>query len=50
VPGNLCETTVPELREIAPGDYSKCHLTPDVLAEMTPVITQAKPGAAVEKH
>jgi peptide/nickel transport system ATP-binding protein len=50
VPGNLCETVVPELREIAPGDYSKCHLSPTVLAEMKPVITQMKDGAVSEVH
>ncbi len=44
VPGNLCETVVPELKEIAPGDYSKCHLSIDVLAEMEPVISQVKRG------
>jgi peptide/nickel transport system ATP-binding protein len=50
VPGNLCETVVPELREIAPGDYSKCHLSPEVLAEMKPVITQLKDDAVTEVH
>jgi len=50
VPGNLCETVVPELREIAPGDFSKCHLSPQVLAEMKPVITQMKSGAVTEVH
>ncbi len=38
VPGNRCETEVPELHEIQPGNFSKCHLSPEVLAEMEPVI------------
>ena len=42
VPGNLCETEVPEMKEIAPGNYSKCHLTREVLVEMEPVITQVE--------
>lgn len=42
VPGNLCETQVPEMKEIAPGNYSKCHLTREVLVEMEPVITQVE--------
>lgn len=40
VPGNLCETEVPVMKEIAPGNWSKCHLSDEVLAEMEPVITQ----------
>jgi peptide/nickel transport system ATP-binding protein len=41
VPGNLCETEVPSMQEVAPGDYIKCHLPKEVLAEMEPVISFA---------
>ena len=55
VPGNRCETEVPVMKEIAPENWSKCHLDDAVLAEMEPVITQrdsapkakAKPSAPV---
>lgn len=40
VPGNRCETEVPVMKEIQPGNWSKCHLDDDVLAEMEPVISQ----------
>ena len=38
VPGNLCETEVPPLRELASGHQVKCHLSADKFAEMEPVI------------
>jgi len=41
VPGNLCETVVPELRPIAGGHRIKCHLTDEQLATMEPVIEVA---------
>jgi peptide/nickel transport system ATP-binding protein len=40
VPGNLCETEVPGMQEVAPNNWIKCHLSKDVLAEMEPVISQ----------
>ncbi len=39
VPGNLCEREVPAMRELAGGHRIKCHLDPDQLARMEPVIT-----------
>jgi peptide/nickel transport system ATP-binding protein len=41
VPDNLCEREVPKMQEVQPGNWIKCHLSKDVLAEMTPVITMA---------
>jgi peptide/nickel transport system ATP-binding protein len=41
VPGNLCETEVPEARELAQGHQVKCHLSLEKLAEMEPVIKVA---------
>ena len=38
VPGNLCETQVPELRPLAAGHTVKCHLDDAQLAAMEPVI------------
>ena len=38
VPGNLCETQVPELRALAAGHTVKCHLDDAQLAAMEPVI------------
>ena len=40
VPGNRCETEVPDLQQVAPGNYIKCHLSADILATMQPVIVQ----------
>ncbi|MDF1855795.1 ABC transporter ATP-binding protein [Pseudooceanicola sp.] len=37
VPGNLCDTEVPPMRDFA-GHQIKCHLADDDLAQMTPVI------------
>lgn len=39
VPGNKCETEVPENQWLADGHYVKCHLAKDALARMEPVIT-----------
>jgi peptide/nickel transport system ATP-binding protein len=38
VPGNRCETEVPTQHKQATGHEIKCHLSPEVLAEMEPVI------------
>ncbi|MCC2096465.1 MAG: peptide ABC transporter ATP-binding protein, partial [Hyphomicrobiales bacterium] len=45
VAGNRCETQVPAMQEISPGNWIKCHLATDVLAEMEPVITVDAPPA-----
>lgn len=37
VPGDLCETEVPPMRDIAPGHKLKCHLAEDILQQMDPV-------------
>ena len=39
VPGNKCETEVPENQWLDDGHYVKCHLAKDALARMEPVIT-----------
>jgi peptide/nickel transport system ATP-binding protein len=49
VPGNRCETEVPVLKEISPQNFAKCHLSAEVLAEMEPVISQAKPEKTAAK-
>ncbi|SNS79279.1 ABC transporter ATP-binding protein [Tropicimonas sediminicola] len=41
VPGNLCETEVPPIRDLGDGHQVKCHLADDLLARMEPVITLA---------
>jgi peptide/nickel transport system ATP-binding protein len=38
VPGTLCETEMPPMRELAPGHFVKCHLSAEVFAAMDPVI------------
>ncbi|WP_377505240.1 dipeptide ABC transporter ATP-binding protein [Octadecabacter sp. R77987] len=38
VPGNRCETDVPEVRTLAQGHQIKCHLSDEELANMEPVI------------
>ena len=38
VPGGLCESQVPEARELAEGHQIKCHLSAEKLAEMEVVI------------
>ncbi len=38
VPGGLCETEVPPVRQLAEGHQIKCHLSDEHLAEMQPVI------------
>ncbi|MEX0969596.1 MAG: ABC transporter ATP-binding protein [Paracoccaceae bacterium] len=39
VPGNLCETTLPPMRDLASGHQVKCHLDQEILDAMEPVIT-----------
>jgi peptide/nickel transport system ATP-binding protein len=39
VPGNRCDTELPPMVELRDGHFVKCHLAPQVLAEMEPVIT-----------
>ncbi len=41
VPGNRCETEVPENQFLADGHYIKCHLTRSELDQMQPVIKLA---------
>ncbi|WP_116131093.1 ABC transporter ATP-binding protein [Tropicimonas sp. IMCC34043] len=41
VPGDLCETELPPMRELGGGHQVKCHLAEDMLAQMEPVITLA---------
>ena len=44
VPGDRCETEVPEMQEVSPGNWIKCHLGASVLGEMEPVISQRGKG------
>jgi peptide/nickel transport system ATP-binding protein len=44
VPGNLCETEVPPMRELAPGHQVKCHLSQEVFGAMEPVIRVPEPA------
>jgi peptide/nickel transport system ATP-binding protein len=38
VPGGLCDREVPPVQTLAGGHQIKCHLSPEVLATMEPVI------------
>jgi peptide/nickel transport system ATP-binding protein len=38
VPGGLCETDMPPVRQLREGHQVKCHLADDILARMEPVI------------
>jgi len=50
VPGNLCETEVPPVRQMDGGHCVKCHLADDILAAMEPVISfEAKEEAAPKR-
>lgn len=42
VPGTLCETELPPLRDMGHGHQIRCHLTEDILRQMTPVIVAAE--------
>jgi peptide/nickel transport system ATP-binding protein len=46
VPGNLCETQVPPMRDLGGGHGSLCWLTDEVLATMEPVIVIDEEGPA----
>ncbi len=46
VPGNLCETELPPLKDLGNGHRSLCWLSDDVLARMEPVISFARPDGA----
>jgi peptide/nickel transport system ATP-binding protein len=39
VPGNLCETDVPPVRQMESGHFVKCHLAEDIFDAMEPVIS-----------
>jgi len=41
VPGGLCDREMPPVQMVAAGHQIKCHLAPDILAGMEPVITIA---------
>ncbi len=41
VPGGLCDTQMPPVRELADGHQVKCHLSDDILTKMEPVIKVA---------
>jgi oligopeptide/dipeptide ABC transporter, ATP-binding protein, C-terminal domain len=41
VPGTLCETEMPPLRDLGAGHQVKCHLAVEILANMEPVFTVA---------
>ena len=41
VPGTLCETELPPLRDVAAGHQIRCHLAQEVLDSMGPVIVAA---------
>ncbi|ODT07052.1 MAG: peptide ABC transporter ATP-binding protein [Mesorhizobium sp. SCN 65-20] len=45
VPGTLCETQVPPVRELGSGHQIKCHLPPSAFDAMEPVISLGKGGA-----
>ena len=49
VPGNLCETQVPPVREFGDGHQIKCHLPPSAFDAMEPVISLGK-GATSGAH
>ena len=46
VPGDLCDTVVPPMVELAPGHRVKCHLPLSVFETMRPVIRMAESPAA----
>ncbi|SEP64391.1 dipeptide ABC transporter ATP-binding protein [Thalassovita taeanensis] len=41
VPGGLCDTEVPPMRDLGDHHQVKCHLASDILARMLPVISTA---------
>jgi peptide/nickel transport system ATP-binding protein len=46
VPGNLCDTEVPPMRDMGDGHHIKCHLAQDVFDKMEPVISLAEERGA----
>ena len=46
VPGGLCDTELPPVRNLANGHQVKCHLADDILSRMEPVIALSQDGAA----
>jgi peptide/nickel transport system ATP-binding protein len=42
VPGTLCETDLPPLRDVGDGHLIRCHLSEEILKGMGPVIVSAK--------
>ena len=46
VPGGLCDTELPPVRNLANGHQIKCHLADDILSRMEPVIALSQDGAA----
>ena len=44
VPGNLCDTDLPPLRDLGKGHAIRCHLPQATLARMEPVIATASAG------
>ncbi len=45
VPGTLCETQMPPMRQLEGGHQIKCHLAADLLARMDPVFKPAPQAA-----
>jgi len=45
VPGGLCDSEVPPLRDLGQAHQIKCHLSEDILARMEPVFTLAPEAA-----
>ncbi len=43
VPGDLCDTEVPPMRDLGNGHNVKCHLSEDILQSMEPVIVLGRP-------
>ncbi|WP_127104011.1 ABC transporter ATP-binding protein [Pararhodobacter zhoushanensis] len=41
VPGNLCDTEMPPMRDLGGGHQVKCHLSAQILADMEPVFKVA---------
>ncbi|MBT3654860.1 MAG: ABC transporter ATP-binding protein [Alphaproteobacteria bacterium] len=46
VPGGLCDTELPPVRNLPNGHQIKCHLADDILSRMEPVIALSQDGAA----
>ncbi len=44
VPGNLCDTEMPPMRDLGAGHQIKCHLPAPELAGMEPVFRRAEPA------